>query len=106
IRSHISLPIFKGRKATGKDKTKKLVENVFTTYLEDRREQRETTYIYRTSIHSLYEDTTIQCPTALPPIQLFLESAVEDNECEILFMESIQQFSTVYPEAHVWLLKK
>ena len=44
--------------------------------------------------------------------QLFTESAVEDNKCEILFMESIQesiqQFSTVYPEAHVyvWLLKK
>ena len=35
-----------------------------------------------------------------------MESAVEDNECEILFMESIQQFSTVYPEAHVRLLKK
>ena len=35
-----------------------------------------------------------------------MESAVEDNECEILFMESIRQFSTVYPEAGVWLLKK
>ena len=33
-----------------KTKEKKLVENVFTTYLEDRREQRETTYIYRTLI--------------------------------------------------------
>ena len=32
--------------------------------------------------------------------QLFTESAVEDNECEILFMESIQQFSTIYREAH------
>ena len=30
-----------------------------------------------------------------------MESAVEDNECEILFMELIQQFSTIYPEAHV-----
>ena len=53
-------------------KEKKLVENVFTTYLEDRREQRETTYIYRTLIRqdSLYEDTTVQCPPALPPIQV------------------------------------
>ncbi|CAH3158227.1 unnamed protein product, partial [Porites lobata] len=50
IRSHICLPIFKERRANGKGKTKKLVENVFTTYLEDRREQRETTYIYRTLI--------------------------------------------------------
>ena len=33
-----------------KTNEKKLVENVFTTYLEDRREQRETTYIYRTLI--------------------------------------------------------
>ena len=70
IRSHICLPILKGRRATGKDKTKKLVENVFTTYLEDRRELRETTYIDRTLIRSLYEDTTIQCPPALPPIQV------------------------------------
>ena len=35
-----------------------------------------------------------------------MESAVEDNECEVLFMECIQQFSTVYPEAQLWLLKK
>ena len=35
-----------------------------------------------------------------------MESAVEDNECEIWFMESIQQFSTVFPETQVWLLKK
>ena len=67
IRSHICLPIFKGRRAAGKDKTKKLVENVFTTYLEDRKEQRETTYIFRTLIRSLYEE---QCPPALPPIQV------------------------------------
>ena len=33
-----------------KTKEKKLVENVFTTYLEDRREQGETTYIYRALI--------------------------------------------------------
>ena len=33
-----------------KTNEKKLVENVFTTYLEDGREQRETTYIYRTLI--------------------------------------------------------
>ena len=31
---------------------------------------------------------------------MFTESAAKDNECEILFMESIQQFSTVYREAH------
>ena len=37
------------------------------TYFEDRREQRETTYIYRTLIRSLYEE---QCPPALPPIQV------------------------------------
>ena len=45
---------------------------MLTTYLEDRREQRETTYIYRTLIRqdSLYEDTTVQCTPALPPIQV------------------------------------
>ena len=40
---------------------------MFTTYLEDRKEQRETTYIFRTLIRSLYEE---QCPPALPPIQV------------------------------------
>ena len=35
-----------------------------------------------------------------------MESAVEDNECEILFMESIQQFSTVYPEARVGFVEE
>ena len=30
-----------------------------------------------------------------------MESAVEDNESEILFMESIQQFRTVFPETCV-----
>ena len=60
----------KGAGLLVKAKQKKLVENVFTTYLEDRRELRETTYIDRTLIRSLYEDTTIQCPPALPPIQV------------------------------------
>ena len=49
-------------------KEKKIVENVFTTYLEDGREQRETTYIYRTLIRdSLYGD---QYSVPLPQIQV------------------------------------
>ena len=51
-----------------KTKEKKLVENVFKTYLEHRREQRETTYMYRTLIRdSLYED---QYSVPLPQIQV------------------------------------
>ena len=45
--ANIYLRVFKGR-TTSKDRRKKLGENVFMTYFEDRREQRETTYIYRT----------------------------------------------------------
>ena len=46
--ANIYLRVFKGRRTTSKDKRKKLDENVFMTYFEDRREQRETTYIFRT----------------------------------------------------------
>ena len=50
--ANIYLRVLKGRRTTSKDKRKKLGENVFMTYFEDRREQRETTYIYRT-LHGL-----------------------------------------------------
>ena len=46
--ANIYLRVFKGRRTTSKDQRKKLDENVFITYFEDRREQRETTYIYQT----------------------------------------------------------
>ena len=45
---------------------------MFTTYLEDRRGKRETTYIYRT-LDSLYED---QYRVPLPPIQVTRNKAI------------------------------
>ena len=52
------------RRTNAKDKRKKkkkLVESVFTTYLEDRREHRETTYIYRTLIRCMKISTVSRC---------------------------------------------
>ena len=79
-RSHICLPIYiygfsKGAGPLLKTKEKKLDENVFMTYFEDRREQRETTYIYRTEPwnDSMYED---QYSVPLPPIQVLMNKAI------------------------------
>ena len=58
-------------------KEKKIVENVFTTYLEDGREQRETTYIYRTLIRdSLYGD---QYSVPLSQIQVTRNKAITSS---------------------------
>ena len=58
-------------------KEKKIVENVFTTYLEDGREQRETTYIYRTLIrNSLYGD---QYSVPLSQIQVTRNKAITSS---------------------------
>ena len=57
-----------------RQKKKKLVLNVFTTYLEDRRGRRETTYIYTEPWNdSLYED---QYSVPLPPIQVTRNKAI------------------------------
>ena len=64
--ANIYLRVFKGRRTTSKDKRKKLGENVFMTYFEDRRQQRETTYIYRT-LKWFDVWRSVQCPAPSDP---------------------------------------
>ena len=71
--ANIYLRVFKGRRTTSKDKRKKLGENVFMTYFEDRREQRETAYIYRTLE---WFDVWGSVCVPLPPIQVTRNKAI------------------------------
>ena len=69
-RSHICLPIFnygfsKGAGPMLKTKERKFL-NVFTTFLGERREKRETTYIYPT-LEWFVVWRSVQCPAASDP---------------------------------------
>ena len=71
--ANIYFRIFKGRRPPSNDKRKKLGENVFMTYFEDRREQRETTTSTEPWNDSMYED---QYSVPLPPIQVIRNKAI------------------------------
>ena len=59
--SHICLPSAVPMLKTKSYRRKRLVENVFTTHLEDRREHRETTYMYQTLICCMKISTVSRC---------------------------------------------
>ena len=69
----IYLRLFKGRRTTFKDKTKKLDENVFMTYFEDLGNKERQLTSTEPWNDSMYED---QYSVPLPPIQVTRNKAI------------------------------